>query len=79
MWDKTTQGTILGSFFWGYLIGQVPAGWVATKFGGKWVYAVTMIIASVATVFTPVLAEAHYAALIAVRVVLGIVTVSYSS
>ncbi|XP_012942626.1 sialin [Aplysia californica] len=73
-WDKTTQGTILGSFFWGYLFGQVPAGWFATKFGGKWVYGITMLIAAVATVFTPLLAEAHYIALIIVRVILGAVT-----
>ncbi|CAL1526709.1 unnamed protein product [Lymnaea stagnalis] len=73
-WDKTIQGTILGSFFWGYLIGQVPAGWLATRFGGKWVYAVTMLIASVATVFTPLLANASYIALIVLRVILGLVT-----
>ncbi|CAG5123820.1 unnamed protein product [Candidula unifasciata] len=73
-WDKTIQGTILGSFFWGYLVGQVPAGWIATRFGGKWVFAITMLIASVATVLTPVLADVHYASLIAIRVILGIVT-----
>ncbi|XP_055900366.1 sialin-like isoform X1 [Biomphalaria glabrata] len=73
-WDKTTQGTILGSFFWGYLIGQVPAGWIATKFGGKWVYAVTMLVSSVATVLTPLMSNFSYIALIVVRVVLGVAT-----
>lgn len=77
-WTKTLQGTILGSFFWGYLVGQIPAGWLATRFGGKWIFGVTMLISSICTLLTPVLAQASEYALIFVRVVLGVVTVSVS-
>ncbi|XP_059148786.1 uncharacterized transporter slc-17.2-like [Physella acuta] len=73
-WTKTLQGTILGSFFWGYLVGQIPAGWLATRFGGKWIFGVTMLISSICTLLTPVLAQASEYALIFVRVVLGVVT-----
>ncbi|KAL4721662.1 hypothetical protein ACJJTC_000566 [Scirpophaga incertulas] len=34
-WDKKTQSLILSSFFWGYLVMQIPAGIVAKRFGGK--------------------------------------------
>lgn len=54
----------------------MPAGWIAIKFGGKWVFAITMLIATVATVLTPVMSNAHYGGLITMRVLLGIVTVS---
>ncbi|KAK3743741.1 hypothetical protein RRG08_043473 [Elysia crispata] len=74
VWEKTIQGTVLGSFFWGYLLGQIPAGWVATKFGGKWIMAITMLVSALGTLLTPVLAEAHYWAVIVLRVVLGIAT-----
>ena len=30
-WDKPTQGLILSSFFWGYLLTQIPSGWISNK------------------------------------------------
>ncbi|KAK4468240.1 hypothetical protein MN116_008396 [Schistosoma mekongi] len=36
-WDRPTQGFILGAFFWGYVITQIPAGLVSYKYGPKWV------------------------------------------
>ncbi len=39
-WDSRTQGVILGSFFYGYIVTQIPGGWLATKFGGKRVFLV---------------------------------------
>ncbi|GFO24631.1 vesicular glutamate transporter 1 [Plakobranchus ocellatus] len=74
LWEKPIQGTILGSFFWGYLLGQIPAGWAATKFGGKWIMASTMFVSALGTLLTPVLAQAHYWAVIVLRIVLGIAT-----
>ncbi|KAL0839185.1 hypothetical protein ABMA28_017153 [Loxostege sticticalis] len=34
-WEKKTQSLILSSFFWGYVIMQIPAGILAKNFGGK--------------------------------------------
>lgn len=34
-WDPSTQGVILGSFYWGYIITQIPGGLLAKRFGGK--------------------------------------------
>ncbi len=33
-WDQKTQGLILGAFFYGYIVMQVPGGWLARRFGG---------------------------------------------
>ena len=30
-WESSTQGVILGSFFYGYIVTQIPGGWLATK------------------------------------------------
>ena len=29
---------ILGAFFYGYVITQIPGGYLAEKFGGKWLF-----------------------------------------
>ena len=39
MWEKSIQGHILGSFFYGYLISQIPGGLLAERFGAKWIIA----------------------------------------
>uniref|UniRef100_A0A2H1VWL4 Putative inorganic phosphate cotransporter n=1 Tax=Spodoptera frugiperda TaxID=7108 RepID=A0A2H1VWL4_SPOFR len=33
-WSMQTQSVILSSFFWGYIVLQIPAGEMAAKFGG---------------------------------------------
>ena len=30
-WDSKTQGLILASFFYGYILTQIPGGYLATK------------------------------------------------
>lgn len=72
VWDKTIQGLILGAFFWGYLVTQVPGGWIATKFGGKRVFGWSMFMATVATLLTPLAADVSYVFLTVLRILLGI-------
>jgi MFS family permease len=31
-WDKNTQSSILAAFFYGYIITQIPGGWLADRF-----------------------------------------------
>ncbi|HEY2663199.1 MAG TPA: MFS transporter, partial [Candidatus Binataceae bacterium] len=70
-YDAATQGLILSSFFWGYLLSQLAGGWVADRFGGKRVLAVGVATWSIATVLTPP-ATASLGLLLAVRALLGI-------
>jgi len=69
-------GLILGAFFYGYLITQVPGGWLANKYGGKWVYSVGMLLCSFMTVLTPVAAKASPYLLVAARILEGLGQVS---
>lgn len=71
-WDKETQGIILGAFFWGYLVTQIPGGWLAQRFGGKRVCGYFMLLASVATILSPVGARYSPYILIILRVVNGL-------
>eukprot|EP00111_Clytia_hemisphaerica_P003448 TCONS_00009856-protein len=72
LWDQNRQGLILGAFFYGYLITQVPGGWLANRYGGKWVYAVGMLFCNIMTALTPVAARTSYMFLIAARVIEGL-------
>ncbi|KAG8330876.1 hypothetical protein J6590_053331 [Homalodisca vitripennis] len=56
-WDSSTKGIILSSFFWGYLILQVPAGEMARKFGAKYLLFGAMLICSVFTMLSPIIAQ----------------------
>lgn len=33
--SKTQMGWVLGSFFWGYALLQIPSGWVSDRFGSR--------------------------------------------
>ncbi|XP_046680594.1 putative inorganic phosphate cotransporter isoform X1 [Homalodisca vitripennis] len=56
-WSTTRQGIILSSFFWGYLITQIPAGHMARKFGPKYLLFGAMLVCSVFTLLSPFIAE----------------------
>ncbi|CAG0908694.1 unnamed protein product [Cyprideis torosa] len=71
-WDATTQGLILGSFFWGYVFTQLPGGIIAKRFGGKWVYGIGTLLASVFALLTPVAARWGVGGVVSVRVIQGL-------
>jgi len=75
-WNKRVQSGILSSFFYGYIVMQVPGGWLAGRFGGKRVLGIAMTIVATATVLLPVLARQDYRFVYALRVVMGLASVS---
>ncbi|GAB6024780.1 hypothetical protein CHUAL_009906 [Chamberlinius hualienensis] len=70
-WEKSLQGYLLGSFFYGYIITQVPSGWLADRFGGKRVLAIGLGTVSVLTLLLPEAARLNPYAMLAVRVLQG--------
>ncbi|MGC7873300.1 MFS transporter [Desulfosporosinus sp. SYSU MS00001] len=52
-WNTAQWGSILSAFFVGYLILQIPAGWIADKIGGKRVLAAGVAWWSIFTAVTP--------------------------
>ncbi|XP_054719646.1 LOW QUALITY PROTEIN: putative inorganic phosphate cotransporter [Uloborus diversus] len=71
-WDSDTQGLILGSFFYGYVITQIPGGIAAEKWGAKWLFGIGVLITSIFTLLTPLAARWNVYALIAARVIEGL-------
>ncbi|KAK7110094.1 sialin-like [Littorina saxatilis] len=74
VWDKKSQGAVLGAFFWGYLVSQIPSGLLAVRIGGKWCFGVAMLMAGVLTILTPVIAVHSFEGMMVVRILLGAVS-----
>ena len=62
----------MGAFFYGYVITQIPGGYLAEKYGGKWLFGIGTFITAFLTLLTPVAAKAGIAPLIAIRVLEGL-------
>ncbi|GIY75448.1 hypothetical protein CEXT_252182 [Caerostris extrusa] len=71
-WDASTQSVILGSFFYGYIFTQIPGGFIAEKYGAKWLYGIGVLITSVFTLLTPYAAHWGVGPLVAVRAIEGL-------
>ena len=71
-WDASTQGAILSSFFFGYLLMQLGGGWLADRFGGKLILALGVLIWSIFTIITPPAALFGLSILIVARIGMGL-------
>jgi len=68
----------LAAFSYGFLVTQIPGGWLAQRVGGKWVYGMGVLMTSLITLFTPLAADVSVWLLVAVRVLEGLFEVSHA-
>lgn len=67
------KGTILGSFFWGYLVTQIPAGQLAARIGASKPLGISMMVNGITTLLLPVAAiHGGFVATCFVRVLQGL-------
>jgi sugar phosphate permease len=52
--SSTVVGVLLSAFFWGYVLTQIPGGWVAGKFSAKQVIIWALIVWGIAAILTGV-------------------------
>lgn len=69
-------GYLLGSFFYGYVITQIPFGMLAKRYGSKYFLGVGMLINSLFGLLVPVSAKWGFGWLLAVRFIQGLGEVS---
>lgn len=72
VWSQTTQGIVLGSFYYGYMFAQFFGGWISIKVGARKILIITVFITSVLVLLTPPAAYLGYAAITCVRLVIGL-------
>lgn len=72
-WNEQTKSYILSSFFWGYVITQIPAGQMAQRFGPKVLLLFSLGVCSLLALLTPWFAHIGGSQLvIGLRVVQGL-------
>lgn len=71
-WDSSTKSLILSSFFWGYVLCQLPASLLAKRYGGKIVLGVSTLVGSIITIFHPIAAkQGDWVLVVVLRVIIG--------
>ncbi|XP_062858042.1 vesicular glutamate transporter 2.2 isoform X2 [Trichomycterus rosablanca] len=72
-WDPETVGMIHGSFFWGYIVTQIPGGYICSRLAANRVFGAAILLTSTLNMFIPSAARAHYGCVIFVRILQGLV------
>ena len=67
-----STGWLLGAFFCGYILTQVPGGWLAHRFGAKYVFGIGILMTALLTLLTPIAADISVWALVVVRALEGL-------
>lgn len=71
-WSMMQRGLILSSFAYGYILTQLPGGWIATLLPPLKLLLLAVSVWSLATLLTPAAAGLGLGAVFACRVVLGV-------
>ncbi|XP_067658752.1 uncharacterized transporter slc-17.2-like [Haliotis asinina] len=71
-WTKGEQSGILSAYFYGYIITQIPAGILASRYGGKYVMFIGMLTGSIVSLLLPVGARTSIYLVYVLRVILGV-------
>lgn len=56
-WDQGLQGLILGSFYYTYILFQIPSGLLAERIGGRTLISLSLIGSSIVNAITPFIAS----------------------
>ncbi|XP_068618034.1 sialin [Battus philenor] len=70
-WDTKQKNHLLGCFFWGYVLTELPGGRLAEIIGARRVFGYSTLLASILTLLSPGAAAAGFGWIVALRVVLG--------
>ncbi|TNN23030.1 Vesicular glutamate transporter 1 [Liparis tanakae] len=70
---------IHGSFFWGYIVTQIPGGFICQKFAANRVFGFAIVATSFLNMLIPAAARMHFGCVILVRICQGLVEVLDSS
>ncbi|KAM7293175.1 hypothetical protein ISCGN_026305 [Ixodes scapularis] len=72
LWDQVTQSYVLNAFFYGYIITQIPGGWLSEVISPAWIFGGGIGITAMLTLFTAVVARASLPAFLVLRALEGI-------
>ncbi|CAK8672200.1 unnamed protein product [Clavelina lepadiformis] len=71
-WNSKDQGLLLGSYFYGYAAGNLIGGWMASKYGFRNVYGITIFLSAIFTVATSLAAHTNFYLAVVCRALVGL-------
>lgn len=71
IWSNQLQGVIISSYFWGYLVGQIPGGIFSQQFSPMWTFYISVSVQVIATFLIPVCSYLHYGLILVMRILQG--------
>ena len=63
---------MLGAFSYGYILTQIPGGYLSEKYGGKWVFGIGTAMNVLLTILSPIIVKLSKTLFIVTRVVQGL-------
>lgn len=76
-WTVAVESHVDSSFFWGYLVTQIPGGFIASKFPANKIFGMSIVSSATFHLFVPfAMTLAHGHVVICVRVLQGLFEVS---
>ncbi|XP_055941727.1 sialin-like [Argiope bruennichi] len=71
-WDPKTQGIILSSFYYGYVVTQLPGGILCDRFGAKWLFGGGVLVTTFLYLLIPLAANWSVLAFTIIRILEGL-------
>ena len=62
----------MGAFAYGYIVTQIPGGYLSEKFGGKWVFGIGTMINVILSLLSPFIVKYSKSLFIVTRIVQGL-------
>nr|QQY02504.1 vesicular glutamate transporter [Cryptocotyle lingua] len=72
-WTAEERGLVDGSFFFGYLVTQIPGGVIASKFAANKVFGIAVGGSALINLFIPSSCKAHYVLVMMLRTLQGLI------
>ena len=77
-WTADTIGVVDSSYFWGYIITQIPGGFLAARLPANRVFGTAIAISAALNILLPGSAYIHPGAFVIIRIFQGFAEVSFS-
>jgi ACS family sodium-dependent inorganic phosphate cotransporter-like MFS transporter 6/7/8 len=72
-WSPGTMGLVDSSFFWGYIVTQIPGGYLASRFPANRIFGGAIAISAFLNLLIPAACKVHFALVMFVRILQGLV------
>lgn len=71
-WSPKEKGYVLSSFFYGYILSELPGGWLSARYGGTRIMGFGILLTACLALLIPAVANCGPIALTALRATAGI-------